>query len=816
MKGAPTLSELRTARAVNVQDGSSAARARAADVDLALQRLVGEAFGPNPLIGLTAVGGYGRGELSPHSDIDIVILVPPRAEVSRATLRSLLYPLWDAGWRVGHAVRTPKQSITHADGNLEAATSLLTARFIAGNRTLHEEVIDRRAAWLRKNRKVLTRSILDETTRRHDRVDRAGWSLAPDLKIDVGGLRDVHTVGWLNAVADVKQRNDDPLTDANELLLAVREALHAQLKRPGDRLRIDLQTAVAARLGFDDPSGADFLMAQVHSNARRIEQIAREQMSRTADSVLGGPRRSGSVAVVDKEVVVSDGVLALSGPPEGIEIAGALRLLAGTAETNRPIASRLHPWLKTVFSSGDVEWDESVRTAWFRVLRGRFVVGALEFLDHVGGMTKLIPEWEAIRGRALYDPYHRFTVDGHSFRAVAEVHRALESDPVAARAAIDSGGIDTLLLAALLHDIGKGSGENHSVAGARVAGSISERMGLSTAESTEVEALVRHHLLLSDTATRRDLDDGDVIAGVAEAVADARVLRLLYVLSVADGRATGPEAWTEWKSALVVELFRKTLVAIETGELPIRSNIAERAQAVEMFEPALAGRAAEILETLPPSYIGGTAVEDMADEVGLLLNPPRPGEVRHRVQVETPGRALITVCMNDRPGTLARAAAVLAIHRISVLKAQAFSTTTGLALERFVVRPSPTVDRDALGRDLQAAFSGRLAVDLHLERKAIDYAPTGPVACDVRVLNEASLHSTVIEVRAPDALGVLYAIAAGISDLDLDIHVAKIDTLGERVVDVFYVRTPAGAKLDEVQAAEVERSINHRVRRIYG
>jgi [protein-PII] uridylyltransferase len=490
-------------------------------------------------------------------------------------------------------------------------------------------------------------------------------------------------------------------------------------------------------------------------------------------------------------------------------------LLAGSAETNRPIASRLHPWLRTVFASGEIDWDESTRAAWFRVLHGRFVVGALELLDHVGGMTKLMPEWEAIQGRALYDPYHRFTVDGHSFLAVAEVHRALESDPVAARAAADAGNIDTLLLAALLHDIGKGSGENHSVAGARVARSVCERIGLTTQETAEVESLVLHHLLLSDTATRRDLDDGEVIGGVAEALGDARLLRLLYVLAVADGRATGPEAWTEWKSALVVELFRKALVAIETGQLPTRSNIGERARGVEMFEPALAGHAADVLETLPPSYLEGTTVEDMADEIALLLNPPRLGEVRHRVQTDATGRALVTVCMHDRPGTLARAAAVLAIHRASVLKAQAFSTTTGLALERFVLRPGPTADWEAVGRDLRAAFSGRLAVDPHLERKALDYAPGVPVTCEVRVLGDASPHSTVIEVRAPDALGVLYAIAAGISDLDLDIHVAKIDTLGERVVDVFYVRTPAGAKLDEVQAAEVERSISHRISRIY-
>jgi [protein-PII] uridylyltransferase len=238
---------------------------------------------------------------------------------------------------------------------------------------------------------------------------------------------------------------------------------------------------------------------------------------------------------------------------------------------------------------------------------------------------------------------------------------------------------------------------------------------------------------------------------------------------------------------------------------------------VEAFEPSLAGRVSDILNALPPSYLQ-TPIPDMVDEIRLLVNPPGLGEVRHRVDegVEQ-DQAVVTVCVRDRPGTLARTAGVLSLHRLSVLRANAYATTTGLALERFIVRRSDQVDWERVAADLEAAYSGGLALEAHLGRKIGDYHPTG-VALDpkVTVLQDESGHSTVVEVRCShDALGLLYAIAGAMSDLDLDIHVAKIDTLGQRVVDVFYVRTPWGSKLTAAQAAEVVRAIEHRVTRLF-
>jgi [protein-PII] uridylyltransferase len=333
-------------------------------------------------------------------------------------------------------------------------------------------------------------------------------------------------------------------------------------------------------------------------------------------------------------------------------------------------------------------------------------------------------------------------------------------------------------------------------------------------ETTEVATLVRRHLLLADTATRRDLDDGAVIASTAEVVQDPRLLRLLYVLTVADGRATGPFAWNDWKAALVRELYRKTLMALEKGEIPTRSDVAARSREVEAYEPTLAGRAEEILATLPPSYLDSTSIPDMVDEVRMLLDPPGPGQIRVRFEPGTePDQTALIACVPDRPGALARTAGTLSLNRVPILRAQAFSTTTGIALQRLIVDIDDAT-RSKVEADLAAVYSGRLALEAELERKARIYnAPSG-VEPEVRILQDASPHSTVIEVRSPDAVGLLFAIAAAVGELDLDIHVAKIDTLGHRVVDVFYVRTPWGDKLSPEQGSAVDAAIRHRIARL--
>lgn len=758
-------------------------------------------------VALIAVGGYGRGELSPHSDIDLLVVTGKRSQPAPAVIRGLLYPLWDAGWQVGHAVVEVRHALERAEGDLQAATALLGARLVAGSEALYEELTDRRARWIDKNRRDLTRRIVASLKQRHERRERAGWTLAPDLKDDIGALRDVHVAGWLGHLTDPVAPPE--LEAAAEVLLGVREALHAQMKRKNDRIRIDLQASVARTLGLED---ADALMERVHRAARTIEFVGDRCIQQMVERILGGPRRSGSSRALDHGVRVQDG--RITGTVT--DVAGALRLFAAHARTGYPIAGASLEAARSVTTAAQARaWSDDERTAFVDLLHADHASAGLEMLDHMQAWSALMPEWKNVRGRAQHDVYHRYTVDGHSFITVEEVTRVLRDDPIATTALGSDVPTDTLYVAALLHDIGKGSGEDHSVAGERLARTIAQRMGFPASDVGDVAALVRHHLTLVDTATRRDLDDGSVIATLAESIGTTDRLRHLYVLTVADARSTGPEAWNDWKSALVADAYRKTMVALETGAMPVRNDVAARAGELEAFEPALAGRAVEVLESLPRSYLSSTSIEVAADEVRMLLNPPERGEVACRIDALEEGHAVVTVCMVDRPGTLARTAGVFALRRISVHSAQAYGTTSGLALQRFIVSSSEQIDWAAFEADLAAAYSGRLALEARLKPKAIDYRPTDEIRVEVRVLQDVSPHSTVVEVRGPDALGLLFALASGLADLDLDIHVAKIDTLGARVVDVFYVRTLAGAKLAADQVGEVERAIEHRTRALF-
>ncbi len=752
-----------------------------------------------------------------------MVLAAPKHEPNQATIRGVLYPLWDAGWQVGHALRTPKGTVEQARADLDAATAILVVRLVAGDPDVFAEFLDRRARWLRKDARVVCRRILEARTERHARVSRAGWSLAPDLKDDVGGLRDLHTIEWLRVIGGFSPPADDGLVRAGDVLLAVREGLHAEIKRKNDRVHIDLQPKIAGRLGLEGGEGADELMARVHTAARTIEHVGSVHTGDLAERMLGGPRRSGSYRSVAPGIRLADGALDLD-PTAGVDAATALTLLTAHATGGHPIARKTLDRMREIFDGTPPEpWPDQVRLAFVGMLRGPRAATALELVDHLGGWDFLMPEWLRIRGRAQHDPYHRYTVDGHSFLAVQSIADARARDQVAQRAYDELEDDTALLVGTLLHDVGKESGRDHSVTGEGIAREAATRMGLDPQVVEDIASLVRHHLLLPDTATRRDIDDGAVIEAVAAAVGTADRLRMLYVLAAADGSSTGPEAWTTWKQMLVAELFRKTLIALETGKLPTRSDVTARAAEIEAFEPALAGRAVAVLDTLPHSYLSTASVPDMVDEIKLLLQPPRPGEVRYRVDEGTEGgQSVVTVCVVDRPGTLARSAGVFALNRLPVVRAQAFSTSNGLALERFVVAPldQPGEDHrkfwDAFMADLDAAYSGRLALEARLETKVRHYRDeAGTEPPEVSVLQDASPHSTLVEVRAPDVLGLLYTVTAGLSDLDLDIHVAKIDTKGSRVVDVFYVRTLLGEKLSDEQAAEVQRAIAHRWERMF-
>jgi [protein-PII] uridylyltransferase len=783
-------------------------------MDRALQALAEDTIAADGSVAVIAVGGYGRGHLSPYSDIDLLILsAGGEPDVDRQRLRAFTYALWDAGWHVGHALRSPRQAIEFATNDLPAATSILTSRLIAGHLGVFGDFLARRQRWLERRKRSLFTRLMDSTRLRHRNTERAGWALAPDLKEDIGGLRDAHTLGWMEAIAGSSDGGSS-LERQSGVLLAAREGLHATLRRKSDKLHIELQPEVARRLGFASHGAADALMTDVHAAARDIEYTVTLAMEHLSHSILGGPRRSGRSAVIASNVRLEDNTLRFVGGD--VDVTASLRLLAAHAATGHRIAHAALRKMTLAFESAEPgPWSEAQRSAFFELLRGNHGPAALELLEHLRGWEVLVPEWSRIRGRPQHDPYHRYTVDGHSFVAVGELTSCL-AEPVPDNHAQVIGGLSTLYLATLLHDIGKGSGNAHSVEGSPIAADVARRIGMDEDEIQEVADLVRQHLLLPDTATRRDLDDGSVIKTVVAKAKDARRLRQLYLLAIADGRATGPHAWNEWKASLVADLVNRALLAYETGEVPPDRDVSEAARKLDAYEPALAGRSRRVLSSLPPSYVTSTSLSDMADEIRLLATGVQPGHIHSRLTVGTePEQSVLTVCVADRPGTFARITGVLALNRIDVLGANAYTTSDGLALARVTVATPSTAAAESCLADLEAAFSGHLAVDARMRSKVSDYGSGIDVVPDIRLLHDASTASTVVEVRGPNELGLLYSIAAGLADLDLDIHVAKIDTLGNRVVDVFYVRSQWGSKLSAGQTKEVPRAIRHRVQSLF-
>ena len=784
-------------------------------MDRALRALAEDTIVVNGSVAVIAVGGYGRGHLSPYSDIDLLILsARGEVDVDRQRLRAFTYALWDAGWSVGHALRSPRQAVEFASKDLPAATSILTSRLIAGHLEVFEDFLARRDRWIERRRRSLMTRVIDATRLRHRDGERAGWALAPDLKEDIGGLRDAHTLGWMEAIAG----SSDPgsrLELQSGVLLAAREGLHATLRRKSDKLHIELQPEVARRLGLATTDAADALMTDVHAAARDIEYTVTLAMEDLSHSALGGPRRSGRSAVISSRIRLEDNTLRFVG--EEVDVTTSLRLLASHAATGRRIAHDALRQMALAFERAEPgPWPEAQRSAFFDLLRGHHGPAALELVEHLRGWEVLVPEWSRIRGRPQHDPYHRYTVDGHSFVAVGELTSCLVESVPANHAQV-IGDLDTLYLATLLHDIGKGSGNAHSVEGTPIAADVARRIGMNEDEIQEVADLVRQHLLLPDTATRRDLDDGSVIKSVVAKAKDARLLRQLFLLAIADGRATGPHAWNEWKASLVADLVNRALLAYETGEVPLDRGVTEAAHKLDAYEPALAGQSRRVLSSLPPSYVTSTSLTDMADEVRLLATGVQPGHIHSRLTIGSePEQSVLTVCVADRPGTFARITGVLALNRIDVLGANAYTTSDGLALARVTIATPSTAASESCLADLEAAFSGHLAVDARMRSKVSDYGSGIDVVPDIRVLHDASTASTVVEVRGPNELGLLYSIAAGLADLDLDIHVAKIDTLGNRVVDVFYVRSQWGSKLSAGQTKEVPRAIRHRVQSLFG
>jgi [protein-PII] uridylyltransferase len=737
---------------------------RAAEIDGWLATLLGDERD----VALVAVGGYGRRELAPCSDIDVLLLYGKKHRDIGAVAERLWYPLWDAGLKVGHGVRTVKDALKLADEDLDVATSLLTGRPVAGDDAMAADVITRAAAqWRRRSRHWLG-VLADAVAQRHARAGEVAFLLEPDLKEGRGGLRDVHALRWAEAAERVLLAGDDEaLSGAYDALLGARVELHRRTGKALDRLLLQEQDGVAAALGDDD---ADALMSRIATAARTIAWTSDEAWRRVRDT-LAGPvgRGGGRDRDVDDGVVLRDGDVELTASAEpASDPALVLRAAAAAAAHGTTIGRRSLDRLAASAPVLDGPWPSDARRSLVALLAaGAAAIPVFEALDQRELMTRVLPEWATVRSRPQRNAYHRFTVDRHLCEA-------------AAQAAALAGRVrrpDLLLVGTWLHDLGKGTTGDHVDVGVSLMRDVAARIGFDGADVEVLTTLVRHHLLLADFATRRDLDDPATISAVADAVGDRDTLALLHALTEADSLATGPAAWGRWKAGLVADLVARAdrLLAGDAGP-----EVAPVDQLSVRQDKAVAGARAS----------GEPAVE--VDD------------------------GYVVVAATDRPGLFARVAGTLALHGLDVLRARLSATDDGLAADEFevVTALGDGPDRDALAGDLRRALAGRLSLESRLADRARQYRarPSAAVAAasvprTVAVVDDASAASTVVEVRAPDAPGTLYRIARALAELDLDVRHATVATYGHEVVDTFYVCDADGRKLDGELAREVERAI---------
>ncbi|HSK21818.1 MAG TPA: [protein-PII] uridylyltransferase [Egicoccus sp.] len=833
-------------------------------VDEALAALAAPVLDSHRLA-VVAVGGYGRRELCPGSDVDLLLLHDKlEKQALEFVVRQIVYPLWDAGLSVGYAVRNRREAIGAVD-DVDTATSMLELRTVCGDRGLAHLVQVEVLRRLRQRPHKFLESLRRADADRKRKAGDAAEAIEPDLKNGAGGLRDVQSLSWA-AAALVGVSGLDPLVpagylgaadrprlvQARERLLAARVALHLEVGAratsapvKSEVLRLEMQDAVAGRLGFVDRDehhlAAHELLRELILAARVIDHVHRRAWSLIdADLARGARRRRRPTEREHDGFELVDGVLRL---PDGFDLDTTevpTRVLAALADTGAVLERGSAARLRRRVEDGGAgwAWTDTQRERFVRVLwRGSVMIPALAELDDVGLLTAMLPEWEVVRGRPQRNPYHRYTLDRHAWHAAANLGDLVRREPWAAEALRLVEDREGLLLGVLLHDVGKAVGEPHSDTGVPLARKIAARMGASPATVDLVGRLVRLHLLIPDAARKRDVTDPDLARALAAEVGDASTLACLHLLAAADGQATGPTAWSAWTGSLVQTLITKVDAVLDEQDGNSARDLeheaaVETVREAQRLAPELGTEAAAVREhlaLLPTRYARSVSPRAVVRHTLMARQTPGPTEVRTRV---TPGEDLavgeerideLDVVALDHPGWFAKVAGVVALHGGSILAADAFSREDGLAVDTFKVRPPEGAAGAwwaAVEGDLAEAAAGKLAIRARVLRQARASgwrpSPADDIATRITVDADPAGRSTSIEVHTMDRVGVLYAIATALAELELDIVVARIQTLGREVVDVFSVRDADGNPLDADHLDELQLAVAGAIEELAG
>ncbi|MGA8995805.1 MAG: [protein-PII] uridylyltransferase [Nocardioidaceae bacterium] len=704
-------------------------------------------------LALVAVGGYGRGELAPHSDLDVVLVhddAAVTADVHRVAER-VWYPLWDQGSKLDHSVRALSEVTDAARRDPRVALGLLDARHLAGDASVTLRLRTGLLAHWRRDAREQLPALRELVHRRGSQQGELAHASVPDLKESVGGLRDATVLKALVAtwLVDVPHADLEP---RRLQLLDVRDVLHEIAGRSSDRIAPEMWGALAVRLRLPDAEAAQ---RHVRELGRRITHLSRLTWHRV-DAVLARPparqRRAPDLVRVAPGVAVSGAEVVLErGTRPAQDPLLLLRAAAEASERRLLLAPATAARLAREGVAVPEPWSREARNLLTRLLAGPGLLTVWETLEETGAMDRVLPEWNRVRALPHASAVHRFTVDRHLVETCVEASRLIRR---VARA-------DVLMVAAILHDVGKSEHGDHSVTGEPLAGAAAIRMGFDEVEVALIRALVRWHLLLADVATTRDLQDPATVAHVVARVPDVETLDLLEVLTEADARAASPQAWTAWRAGLVADLARR--VRLDRHDQP-------------------------------PPPVPGSATHPAVAVDPVVRKDPRRFDVRLEDVVDG---AVLTVVSGDRVGLMADIAGALATLRVSVRSARVWTQDDLAVFAWDVADPHRTADE--LRLRFEAVAEGRLnpATRLRPSRE-------GRLAPVVQVRHDASQQATVLEVRTDDSPGAVYLVCAALAGQDVSVRSAHLATLGPQTADVFYVQElGAGVLSDERAAAAV-------------
>ena len=795
---------------------------------------------------IIALGGYGRKEQCLFSDVDLLILFEKKVlDKVEGLVQEMVYPLWDIGLDVGHATRSIKECIGLAKKDIAVLTSLLDARFICGMSNVYMSLIDQlRQKIINGKANRIIQWLVEGNNKRHEYFGDSTYRLEPNIKEGVGGLRDYHTMLWIGRIrSNIKQARDleyegflshdefGRLEKALSFIFDVRSRLHHLTGRKSDRLHFEYQIKLAQSMKFSSKGGqqpVERFLGRLHGEMDYIKQLYGVFLYELGYQNPNGRKKKETRQTRVENLQINRGMINFIFPEKIVENPSLLLeifkesdryKLPLSAEAKRLVKEFSHLIGKDFRSKGkNIKLFERI------LVNGNPEYDALDEMLDTGVLEKLIPEFKKIVNRIQFDEYHLYPVDKHSLHTVRMLQEwgkwGKDADEsFCGEVYVELKNKHLLHWAALLHDIGKGNPEgDHSTSGAAMVSRILSRFGFMDEDIKTVSFLVREHLFLVKIATRRDINDEETCITCARHIKDIQRLKMLYLLSAADSISTGPNAWNEWTSHLLKNLFLRVLKILEKGELATDEAVSlVEEKKTGVYEAAkkggCKGSVENLVQMMSPRYLLYVPEEDISAHIRLyetLEDKDFVWAIKGMGNSETETRT-VTVCAKDAPGLFSKIAGIFTLNGIDILNAQVFTWRNNTALDIFEVKPPPDPMFEEerwqrAAKNLQLVLNQKLDLAPALKEKMKTYRPTvtpvGKRPVKVRLDNESSSFFTIVEVFSDDYLGLLYDITDTLFRLGLDVWVSKIATKVDQVVDVFYVRDFDGQKVDSQEQVE--------------